>query len=224
MASLSRSATSGALPTPWRCSCSSRNCGSGSGRTAGRKFWAASRWIPAPGGFTTFCCRPCAAHTLVRRAETARGCRKRRVSLIRPTIRRICRVPSRHTCLWTPAGRPMAKKKSAKKILRGVLRLIRFFRPQIVREKKLLLLALVAVLFSLVFQVLEPWPLKYIYDSIFRAGSHGRLARLPLAGALSPTAVILAAGISLVALVGLGAIADHFSTDFLAAASLRVPA
>ena len=32
----------------------------------------------------------------------------------------------------------MAKKKSPRKILRSVLRLVRFFRPQIVREKRLL--------------------------------------------------------------------------------------
>src|SRR6267143_1092953 len=115
--------------------------------------------------------------------------------MIRPMMRRICRVPSRHTCPWTPAGRPMAKEKSTKKVLRGVLALLRSFRPQIVREKKLLLFALVAVVFSLVFQVLEPWPLKYIYDSIFRAGGHGRMARLPLAGGLSPQAVILIAAI-----------------------------
>src|SRR5258708_1844596 len=137
-------------------------------------------------------------------------------------IRRTCRVPSRHPCPWTPAGRPMAKKKSSKKVLRGVLRLIRSFRPQIVREKKLLLLALVAVVFSLIFQVLEPWPLKYIYDSIFRTVGHGRLTRLPLAGALSPQVVILAAAISMVAIVALGAVADYFSTVFLARAASRV--
>src|SRR5262249_46592758 len=123
-------------------------------------------------------------------------------------IQRICRVPSQHSCLWTPARRLMARKKSPKKVLQGVLRLLRSFRPEIAREKKLLLLALVAVVFSLVFQILEPWPLKYIYDSIFRAGGHGRLARLPLAGALSPQVVILLAAISMVAIVALGAAAD----------------
>ena len=116
----------------------------------------------------------------------------------------------------------MAKKKNPKKILRSVLGLIQFFRPQIVREKKLLLLALVAVVFSLAFQILEPWPLKYIYDSIFRAGGHGRLARLPLAGALSPQLVILFAAISMVVIVALGAVADYFSTVYLARAASRV--
>ncbi len=116
----------------------------------------------------------------------------------------------------------MAKKKSPKKILRSVLGLVQFFRPQIVREKKLLLLALVAVVFSLAFQILEPWPLKYIYDSIFRAGGHGRMARLPLAGRLSPQAVILIAAIGMVAIVALGAIADYFSTVYLARAASRV--
>jgi ATP-binding cassette subfamily B protein len=116
----------------------------------------------------------------------------------------------------------MAKEKSTKKVLRGVLALLRSFRPQIVREKKLLLFALVAVVFSLAFQVLEPWPLKYIYDSIFRAGGHGRVAHLPLAGTLSPPAVILWAASSMVAIVALGAVADYFSTVFLARAASRV--
>src|SRR5436189_278399 len=40
-------------------------------------------------------------------------------------------IASQRVSLRTPAGAPMAKKKSPRKILRSVLRLVRFFRPQI---------------------------------------------------------------------------------------------
>jgi ATP-binding cassette subfamily B protein len=96
------------------------------------------------------------------------------------------------------------------------------FRAQILRERGLLLVALTAVLFSLGFQVLEPWPLKYIYDSIFRAEQHGRAGQLPLSNALSPPVIILIAAISMVLIVALGAVAEYFSTVYLALAASRI--
>jgi ATP-binding cassette, subfamily B, bacterial len=116
----------------------------------------------------------------------------------------------------------MAKKTHSRRLLRGALRLLGSFRPQIMREKTLLLLALLAVVFAVAFEILAPWPLKYIYDSIYRAGGHARAARLPLAGALSPQAVILMAAISLVAITGLYAITEYFSTVYLALAASRI--
>jgi len=60
-------------------------------------------------------------------------------------------------------------------ILPGLVRLLRAFWPQIQRQRRLLLLACVTVSAGTVFQVLEPWPVKFVYDQIFvRAGSHIR--------------------------------------------------
>jgi ATP-binding cassette subfamily B protein len=116
----------------------------------------------------------------------------------------------------------MAKKRTHTQILRGVLRLLHTFGPQILREKGSLLAAIIAVLFSLGFQVLEPWPLKYIYDSIFRVGKLGRAASLPLLNGLSPPVVILVAAISIVLIVALAALSEYFSTVYLALAASRI--
>src|SRR5215471_161580 len=116
----------------------------------------------------------------------------------------------------------MGKKKSPAQVVRGVFGLLHSFRAQILRERALLLVALMAVLFSLGFQLLEPWPLKYIYDSIFRAEGPGRAAHLPLADALSPAMVILLAAISMVLIVALYSVAEYFSTVYLALAASRI--
>lgn len=116
----------------------------------------------------------------------------------------------------------MAIKINGGEILRGIWRLLQYFRPQILRERAVLVVALATVVVSLGFQVLEPWPLKYIYDSVFRARQPGRSTYLPLADALSLPAVILAAAISLVVIVALGSLAEYFSTVYLTLAASRI--
>ena len=69
----------------------------------------------------------------------------------------------------------MKRKANPKSILPGLMRLLRAFRPQIRRQRSLLLLAFVSVSAGILFQVLEPWPVKFIYDHIFlRSGHHLR--------------------------------------------------
>src|SRR6266545_7530273 len=116
----------------------------------------------------------------------------------------------------------MAEKKSTKENVKSSFRLIRFFWPQIVREKGLVLLSLGGLALTLALQVVEPWPLKYIYDSIFHVGGkHGRVP-LPLADGFSPHAVIAVAALSIVTIVALGAAAEYFCTVYLARATSRI--
>ena len=66
----------------------------------------------------------------------------------------------------------MTSSNNPRKILPGLIRLTRSFWPQITRQKSLLLLSFFAVLANIAFEVLEPWPVKFIYDHIFIKSGH----------------------------------------------------
>jgi ATP-binding cassette subfamily B protein len=118
----------------------------------------------------------------------------------------------------------MKRKANPKSILPGLVRLLRAFRPQIRRQRSLLLLAFVSVSAGILFQVLEPWPVKFIYDHIFlRSGHHLRSMpfHLNLAG-VDTRLLLTILALSLVLVAGLGALADYFSTVLLTLAASRV--
>src|SRR6266545_2936325 len=115
------------------------------------------------------------------------------------------------------------KQPTAKQTLGGVVALIRAFRRQIMREKGMLLFALLAVRCSLACQILAPWPLKYIYDAVFRAlGGRGRTTLPAVLTGLSPQSVILVGTIAMVVIVFLGAASEYLSTVYLTLAASRI--
>lgn len=114
----------------------------------------------------------------------------------------------------------MTKRSKARKLLPGLLRLTRSFWPQISRQKSLLFFSFIAVLAGIVFQVLEPWPVKYIYDHIFRSGH--RVSRLPFHFAGNTRVLLPVLALSIVVVTGLGALADYLSAMFLTIAASKI--
>jgi hypothetical protein len=57
-------------------------------------------------------------------------------------------------------------------------RIFSAFRPQIAAQRVRLIAGMIFVLLSTFMDVLQPWPLKYIYDHVFGKGT--RLAAWPL--------------------------------------------
>lgn len=115
----------------------------------------------------------------------------------------------------------MNKVKTAREILPGAIRMMRVFWPQILPEKKLLLLSLLAVIFSACFQLLEPWPLKFIYDCIFHATT-GPSGRFPVINTLDPSVLLAVSALSMIAISGLSSVAEYFSTVCLSLAASRI--
>jgi len=58
------------------------------------------------------------------------------------------------------------KKLSSKIIITGLYDFLRRFRPQFAAQRNLILLSLLTLILSIFARILEPWPLKYIFDSI----------------------------------------------------------
>jgi len=114
----------------------------------------------------------------------------------------------------------MIRRKTTRDSYAVAVRLVRTFRSEIAREKSLLFASAATVLAGVAFRVLEPWPLKFIYDSIFPTKHHG----LPLAGLhnLSPQAVVAISAVSMIAITFLAGTFDYASSVSMARAVSRV--
>ena len=60
----------------------------------------------------------------------------------------------------------MKRQKSLKAVLPSLWRILQHFWPQIRKQWPLLLLAAAATLVEIGARLLEPWPLKYIFDNV----------------------------------------------------------
>ncbi|MEM6352202.1 MAG: ABC transporter ATP-binding protein [Cyanobacteria bacterium P01_D01_bin.14] len=117
----------------------------------------------------------------------------------------------------------MAKRKSFRTALPGIRRIVRQFWPHIHPQSRLLSGAFFALLTETGLRLLEPWPLKLMFDRVILPtgfGIHGHNIE-SLAG-LSPLVVLsLFAGALVVISVGRGA-AAYFSTVGMAVAATHV--
>ncbi len=115
----------------------------------------------------------------------------------------------------------MTGRNNPKEILPGLLRLTRSFWPQITRQKSLLLLSFFAVLANIAFEVLEPWPVKFIYDHIFLKSGH-HISKVPFHITGDTRVILPLLALGMVVITTLGALADYFSAVFLTLAASRV--
>lgn len=115
----------------------------------------------------------------------------------------------------------MTVRRPAPPLVSGTYRLVKSFWPEISKERKLLAFAFLSVVASIFFQILEPWPLKFIYDHLFLKMGH-HMSRLPfhITGDTNVVLPILAASIVLV--IALGAFSDYLSAAFLTRAASRI--
>ena len=114
----------------------------------------------------------------------------------------------------------MIPQNRARHAIAVSLRLVRAFHQEIGQEARLIWVSAGTVIGGVVFRILEPWPLKYIYNSIFPAKSHSLpfdfLHRLPL---LSLVAFFT---VSMVAMTGLAASFEYLSAISMGAAASRI--
>ena len=114
----------------------------------------------------------------------------------------------------------MTATRTARHAITVSLRFFRAFRSELSRERRLIAASGGTVLGAVVFRILEPWPLKFIYNSIFPAKHHG----LPLAifRGLGPQSMVVVLAASMIALTGLAATFEYLSTVSMGAAASRI--
>ena len=114
-----------------------------------------------------------------------------------------------------------------KEILPGLLHLGRVFWPQIRAQRKLINLSLLALLFSIAVRILEPWPLKFMFDWIIMpvdaADIGGKELWFHAPGLMDDTGLLLAVlALALVVITALRAVCEYYSRVGMALSATRI--
>jgi ATP-binding cassette subfamily B protein len=102
----------------------------------------------------------------------------------------------------------------------GWLRVARAFRGEMAREQRLMWISAVTVLGGVLFRILEPWPLKFIYNAVFLKHQYGLW--LTLLRGLGTEAQVAIFAVSMIALTGLAATFEYLSTVAMGVAASRI--
>ncbi|TAE59407.1 MAG: ABC transporter ATP-binding protein [Nostocales cyanobacterium] len=112
--------------------------------------------------------------------------------------------------------------KSLKKTIPGLWEILAYFCPEIRPHYKLLIISAIALVADIVLRVLEPWPLKFVFDYVLI--NNNQPINIPIIGNLQPINLLTISALSFMILTGLRALAAYFSTVTLATVGSRVMA
>ena len=115
----------------------------------------------------------------------------------------------------------MGRPESIGQVLPQVRRILRHFDPHIRRQRGLIAASMCALVAEVALRLLEPWPLKVVFDNLLGA-RHGRHHALAGLGHLDPTALVAACVLAVLALAGLRALAAYYSSVGFALIGNRV--
>src|SRR5262245_44575975 len=101
----------------------------------------------------------------------------------------------------------MKRPQTPREILASLRRTFRHLRPYFQRQRFLLVVSFVTLLLEVAFSVLEPWPLKFIFDHLFHTEHDKRFGRIAFLDRLDATTFIALGALVLVTLSGLRAVA-----------------
>ncbi|MCC5649334.1 ABC transporter ATP-binding protein/permease [Nostoc sp. XA013] len=114
----------------------------------------------------------------------------------------------------------MGRSKPQKKVIPGVWGLLRYFWPYIQKQYGLLLISAIALVADVGLRVLEPWPLKFVFDYVLIPGDQP--TNIPLIDPLEPVTLLTFSAVTVLAITGLRALAAYWSTVGLATVGSRV--
>ena len=116
----------------------------------------------------------------------------------------------------------MKHTASVKETLPGMGRILKRFAPQIQKQRSLLIVSFLALLAETLLRLLEPWPLKIIFDYILLPGVNQTSITLPLLGTVSPILLLTLLTVSSIGLAVLRGAAAYSSTAGMAVAASHV--
>jgi ATP-binding cassette, subfamily B, bacterial len=114
------------------------------------------------------------------------------------------------------------RPKTPMAALTGLRRIVARFWPEIRKQRVLLVFAWVGLLGEILAQLLEPWPLKLIFDYIIVPDATQQPLPIPLLNEISEVALLTLLTISIVLATGLKAGASYMSLVSLSIASSRI--
>ncbi|MDJ0580906.1 ABC transporter ATP-binding protein [Crocosphaera sp.] len=112
----------------------------------------------------------------------------------------------------------MTTTKSLKSTIPSLGRILARFWPYLRQEKSCLGFAMLAVMGDVILRILEPWPLKFIFDHVLIQNQ----SSLPVFEAISPLGVLTLCALGIIAITCLRAFSAYWSTVSLATVGSRV--
>lgn len=91
-------------------------------------------------------------------------------------------------------------EKDLKAVVPGAMRIFRKFWPHIRKRKFLISGSLFALLVDTVLGLLEPWPLKFVFDRIILPGSNTNSWNVAIPNGMSPVMLLTFLAIAIVAM------------------------
>jgi ATP-binding cassette subfamily B protein len=114
------------------------------------------------------------------------------------------------------------KEKDLKAILPGTNRIFKKFAPYIYQRRSLIVCSLIALLIETGFRLLEPWPLKFIFDRILVAEPKLQSLKVVVDYGIDPMILLAILALSIVIISVLGSFAAYLSTLGMAIASVEI--
>lgn len=115
----------------------------------------------------------------------------------------------------------MSRPKGLPQVMPAFLRIVRRLWPYVRKNRVLLWAALAAVLARTALRLLEPWPIKWVFDRVLVPVPDPRDG-LPFLGALDAGTLTIVAALTLMAIFGLRALAEYWSSVWFAIVGNRV--
>src|SRR6266536_1097257 len=116
----------------------------------------------------------------------------------------------------------MAKPAKLRENLPGLWRISKYFWPHARKHKGLMAVSLLALCAEVFLRLMEPWPLKFVFDRILGGGKRDRLSFLPRLPDVEPMTLLALAALAVVAITGLRSLASYWQTIGFAQIGNRV--
>jgi ATP-binding cassette, subfamily B, bacterial len=116
----------------------------------------------------------------------------------------------------------MPKPTNLRESLPSLWRISKYFWPHARRYQGLMAASLFALFAEVGLRLIEPWPLKFVFDRILGQGKRNRLPFLPDVAGVDPMIALTLAAVSVVAITGLRSIASYWQTIGFAQIGNRV--
>jgi ATP-binding cassette subfamily B protein len=115
-----------------------------------------------------------------------------------------------------------SNSKSIRAAIPGIGRILRRFSPQLYKQRSLLSIAFVGLLAEIFLHLLEPFPLKLIFDYVIFPNSGAKPLSIPFLAQLSPFMLLTVLTAGLIGIAALRAAAAYFSVVGMALAATNV--
>lgn len=117
----------------------------------------------------------------------------------------------------------MARPKKLQEVIPGIWRILHRFWPYIRKQQKLVVISMTALLCEIGLRLLEPLPLKFVFDQIFAERSNAEMNTFPfLVEVMDTRTLLMGSAIALFALAGLRGMAAYWNTVGFALVGNRV--